>query len=159
MDEQTKLQRAEDTFDILCCALVENKWKYDEDEENLTIRCGAQGEDLPIEITVKVDAGRQLVLLLSQFSFVIQEDKRLDAGVAICAINNFLVDGSFDYDITTGAVFFRMTNSFWDSQLDEEVFTYMLYCSCQTIDEYNDKLLMLSKGMLSIEQFLAALEE
>ena len=50
-----------------------------------------------------------------------------------------------------------MTNSFLESKISEEVFAYMLYCSCQTIDEYNDKFLMLAKGMISIEQFLSTL--
>ena len=54
-------------------------------------------------------------------------------------------------------MFFRMTNSFMESKLGEEAFAYMLFCSCQVIDEYNDKFLMLAKGMVSIEQFLSSL--
>jgi hypothetical protein len=47
-----------------------------------------------------------------------------------------------------------MTNSFVESLLDAEVFEYMLSCSFATIDEYNDKLLMLANGTISLDKFL-----
>ena len=153
---EEKNQLALDTFAAVCLALDENDWKYRKDEENLIIECGAQGDDLPMELTVKVDPKRKFVLLFSRLPFVIQEDKRLDLAIAVSAVNNVIADGCFDYDVTTGRMYFRMTNSFMESRIDQEVFAYMLYCSCQTIDEYNDKFLMLAKGMLDMEKFLAA---
>ena len=157
MADQKKLELAQATFATLCQTLDKNDWRYRKDEDALKIECGAQGDDLPMEITVDVDAERMLVLLLSHLPFVIQEDKRLDVAIAVSAINNELVDGCFDYDIASGHMFFRMTNSFMESKLGEEAFAYMLFCSCQVIDEYNDKFLMLAKGMVSIEQFLSSL--
>lgn len=158
MDEQMKLQRAREIFSSFCHVLDVNDWHYNKNAEELTIGCGVQGDDLPIEIAVQVDVDRQVVLLLSEIC-VIEEDKRVDAAVAVSAINNLLVNGSFDYDIGSGKIWFRMTNSFMESVLGYGVFEYMLYCSCQTIDEYNDRLLMLSKGLLSFEQFFSASEE
>lgn len=157
MAEQVNLTQAKATFKTLCQALDNNEWHYEKNEEKLEIECGAQGEDLPMKLTVKVDAERMIVMLLSHLPFVIQEDKRLDVAIAVSAINNLLVDGCFDYDVASGHMFFRMTNSFLESTIGEDVFSYLLYCSCKTIDEYNDKFLMLAKGMLSIEQFLASL--
>ncbi len=157
MSEQKKLEQTQAVFATLCQALDKHEWHYQKDEEKLSIECGAQGDDLPMEITVEVDADRMLVILLSHMPFVIQEDKRLDVAIAVSAINNMLVDGCFDYNVTSGHMFFRMTNSFVESKIGEDVFSYMLYCSCQTIDEYNYKLLMLAKGTISIEQFLSTL--
>lgn len=157
MAEQKKLEQAKNTFSTLCQALDKHEWYYKKNEEKLSIECGVQGDDLPMEITVKVDVDRMLMILISHMPFVIREDKRLDVAIAVSAINNALVDGCFDYDIASGNMFFRMTNSFLESKIGEDVFTYMLYCSCQTIDEYNDKLLMLAKGMISVEQFLSML--
>ena len=154
MDEM-KLRQAKVAFATLCKALDNIEWRYTKDEENLSIDCGAQGEDLPIEIVVKVDAKRLVVSLYSRLPCVVQEDKRVDVAIAICAINDALVDGCFDYDITTGRIFFRMTNSFMESVMSEEVFSYMLFCSCSTVDAYNDKLLMLAKDMLPLDKFLA----
>lgn len=157
MAEQKNLEQAKATFATLCNTLDKNDWRYKKDEEKLSIDCGAQGDDLPMDISVEVDVDRMLVMLLSHLPFVVQEDKRLDVAIAVSAVNYALVDGCFDYDVASGHMFFRMTNSFIESKISEDVFAYMLFCSCQTIDEYNDKFLMLAKGMLSIEQFLSLL--
>lgn len=155
MTDEKKLEQARATFATLCRMLENAQWKFDKDEEKLSVRCGAQGDDLPIELKIEVDAGRMLTMVISQLPLMVQEDKRLDVAIAITAINNALANGSFDYDVLSGRIFFRMTNSFCDSVLGEELFAYMVYASCQIVDEYNDKLLMLAKGMVSIEQFLA----
>ena len=151
---EDKLQLAQRTFATLCQNLDEHDWHYEKDEENLEIECGARGEDLPMDIRIIVDADRQLIILLSVMPFVAPDTKRLDVAIATSIVNNKLVDGSFDYDVTSGHMIFRMTSSFIESEIDSEVFTYMLMVSCHTIDEYNDKFFMLGKGMLSINQFL-----
>lgn len=150
-----KLERAQKVYETLCATLDKHEWHYQKNEERLSIECGAQGEDLPMEITIKVDAERQLIMLLSHLPFVISEDKRLDVAIAVSAVNNKLVDGSFDYNIADGHMFFRLTSSFIESEIGNEIFTYMLMVSCHTIDEYNDKFLMLGKGMMSIEDFIS----
>lgn len=157
MAEEKNLIQAKAVFDSFCRTLDSHDWHYQKDESELSIECGAQGEDLPMKLNIYVDADRMLVMLLSHLPFAIQEDKRLDVAIAVSAINNILVDGCFDYNVGSGHLCFRMTNSFIESTLGEDVFSYMLFCSAQTIDEYNDKILMLAKGMLSMEQFLGAL--
>lgn len=155
MADEKDLKLAKETFATLCRMLENAQWKFQKDEEELKVKCGAQGDDLPIELNINVDAERMLVVVASMLPMAIQEDKRLDVAIAVTAINNVLANGSFDYDVLSGRIFFRMVNSFRDSVLGEELFAYMVYASCQIVDEYNDKLLMLAKGMLSMEQFLA----
>lgn len=149
-----KMERAQKVYETLCATLDKHEWHYQKNEERLSIECGAQGEDLPMEITIRVDADRQLIMLLSHLPFVISEDKRLDMAIATSIANNGMVDGSFDFDVTDGHMFFRMTSSFIESDIGSELFTYMLMVSCHTIDEYNDRFLMLGKGMMSIEEFM-----
>lgn len=153
MAEQNQLAQA--TFATLCQMLTNEEWKFKKDEEKLTIECGAQGEDLPIQITIEVDAKREIVFLFSPLPCVTPEDKRLDMAIAISAVNNSMADGCFDYDVATGRTFFRLTNSFKDSTLGEGLFKHMLMLACHVVDHYNDKFLMLSKGMIEMEKFLA----
>ena len=68
--------------------------------------------------------------------------------------NNSLVDGSFDYNYLTGHIVFRMTSSYRESLVGKELFEYMLYCSCFTVDEYNDKFLMIAKSDMSNEEIV-----
>ncbi len=155
---EPNLERAQAVFDALRRTMDRLEWHY-KVVKDLTLECGAKGDDLPMELTVKVDAERCLIRLISLLPFSIPEDKRLDVVVAISALNNALVDGCFDLDLGDGALFFRMTNSYADSELGPEVFEYLLYSSCQVIDEYNDRFFMLSKGMLSLEKWISMITE
>ncbi len=148
------IERAKATFQMLCKALENNDWKFQKDEEKLSIECGARGDDLPIRLNVDIDADGMIAILISHLPFIVQEDKRLDVAIVVSIINNNLVDGCFDFNIETGTLLFRMTNSFLESTISDSVFEYLIFCSCHTIDEYNDKLLMVAKGMLSVEKFI-----
>lgn len=152
---EDNLARARRVFETLCATLNLHEWHYDRNDEDLSIRCSAQGEDLPMDLFIKVDSDKQLILLLSHLPFVISEEKRLDVAIATSVANNGMVDGSFDYDISTGHMFFRMTSSFIESEIGSDLFTYMLMVSCHTIDEYNDRFLMVGKGLMSINDFIA----
>ena len=149
-----KMARAQRVFATLCAAFDANGWSYQKDEEKLQIECGFHGDDLPMEFTVVVDADRQLVALLSRLPYNIDEEKRLDLAIAVSVVNNLLVDGSFDFNVETGRLYYRMTSSFIDSEIGAEVFDYMLIVSNKTVDEYNDQFLMIAKGMVSVEDFI-----
>ena len=154
MDDEKGLLQAKKTFATMCEALDDFKWHYEKNEEDLSINCKAQGDDLPMDIRVQVDAERQLVLLLSLLPFVTPEERRVEMAVAVSNANNLIVDGSFDFDVMSGRMLFRMTNSFLESELGKDVFAYLILCSCKTIDDFNDKFLMLSRGMMSLDQFM-----
>ena len=97
---------------------------------------------------------RQLVSLLSQMPFAVPENRRTALAVAVSQANNGMVDGSFDFDYLSGRIIFRMTSSYRESLIGKELFTYMLSCACYTIDEYNDKFLMVAKNEMSAEEIL-----
>ena len=66
-----------------------------------------------------------------------------------------MADGSFDYDLSNGAIVFRMTASFRDSVIGEGLFQYLISCSCAMVDKFNDQFLAIDKGLLSIGDFIA----
>ena len=148
------LFKAQQTFATLCRALDELKLKYDRDDSEMKVIFTVRGEDIPIRISIKVDAQREFVMLLSHMPFDIVEAKRMDAAIAVTAVNNVLVNGNFDYDIATGAIVYRMTNSYAGCELGAEVFKYLVICTFGTVDEFNDKLMLLNKGVISLEQFI-----
>ena len=159
MADNNKVEQGKAVFSSLRRVLDKNQWQYKMNEENLSITCVAKGEDLPIDLVIKVDAERMLVILLSRMPFTIKDELRIEAAVAVSAVNNILVDGCFDYDITNGEIFFRMTNSYCDSTIGTDVLEYLVYCSCHTIDDYNEKLLLLSNGTLTLESFISIINK
>ena len=45
-----------------------------------------------------------------------------------------------------------MVQSYRDSLIDMEVFKYMIYVSLNTIDEYSEKLYLLSRGKITLDE-------
>lgn len=159
MTDEIKQLKARQTFDTLCAYLDATNWNYDKDAEGLNISCSVDGDDLPIDMNISIDAKRSLILFLSKMPFAVSEEKRLDVAVAVSIVNNRLVDGCFDYNVTSGNMLFRMSNSFIDSEIGKELFEYIIYLSCVTVDDFNDKFLMLAKGLISIEKFVEAIND
>jgi len=147
---------ANEAYKAVCQMLDQANLKYDTDEAELTVICGIQGDDFPVRMRIMVDEGHNLIALYSQLPFAVQEEKRVELAIAISKVNNNLVDGSFDYDMRDGSILFRLTMSYLESFISSEALMYQLLVSFKTIDEYNDKLFMLDKGAISLEDFLSS---
>lgn len=159
MATEKELRQAKIVFDTLCEMMDNNNWKYDAVEEDLMIRTGAGGDDLPIHIRIHVEPERQLVTFLSEQDFQIGEGHTIDMALAVTAINYKLVDGSFDYNPLSDALFFRVTTSYRESLLGHDLFEYMLFIVCKTVDDYNDKLAKIADGSMSLMDLIKALHE
>ena len=159
MADKKELEQAREAFDTLCEMLDGNDWHYDKEEDDFTIMCGARGDDLPMPIKIQVDAERQIVSLLSLLPFDVPEDKRVEIALAVSAVNYALVDGSFDYNFADGTLLFRMTSSYRESKVGKTMFEYMLYLSCGTIDDYNDKFEKIINGEMTLNELVRFIQE
>lgn len=146
--EEKNAKRGREVFSRLCDVLDEEKWKYDRDEENLTVKFNLVGEDLPMDFLIVVDSQRQLLRILSRMSFAMAKERRLKGAIAINNINMKLADGNFDYDYRSGRIAFRTTTSFRESLISKQLIGFMVEYSGFLVDKYNDKLLMISKGLM-----------
>lgn len=154
MADQKQIKNAETVFNTLCETLDDRKWKYDKIPERSLVHFIVGGDDIPMEFIVYIDSEKELVRMMSQMPFAFGEEKRLEGAIATCQATNKLLDGSFDYDYQTGKILFRITSSFRGSLISKDLLEYMIDCSCYTVDEFNDKFLMIEKGVLSLEDFL-----
>ncbi len=154
MAEDKDLKQAQAVYKALCEMLDDREWNYQKFEEKFAIKCGACGDDLPMTIIIEVDPERQLISLLSQMPFTVAENRRTALAIAVSQANKDLVDGNFDFNYLDGSIIFRMTSSYHESIIGKKLFDYMIMCSCFTIDEYNDKFLMVAKNDMSIEEIL-----
>ena len=153
MSDENKFSAAKNVYAQICNVLDVRGIKYDESEKDLTISFLTRGEDIPIQIILIVDEERQLVRLISPMPSIFDEKTRLAGAIATNQINFKIADGSFDYDYREGTVLFKMTSSFIDSLISDSLLEYLIGSTCYLVDEYNDKLLMLSKGLLDLDYF------
>ena len=149
---------ARTVFNTFCSALDSRGWKYQKNEDELTIRTGAKGDDLPLDLHIKIDEGRQLIYIRSPL-LSIPEDKRREGASIICAINYRLIRGCFDYDERDGEVVFRLGHAYTDSIIGPELCINLLSCVCSTVDEFNDGIALYVIGALSYEGFLKKIRE
>ena len=145
---------AKKAFDLVRTALDERKWVYNTDEENLHFDFKVSGDDLPMQMIIRIDDERQLIRVFSMLPFDMAEDKRIEGAIAVCVANCGMVDGGFDYNLNDGSILFRNVATYRDSDLSATLVQYLISVCCSTVDKYNDRFLMLSKGMLSLEAFI-----
>ncbi len=155
MSDEIKLERAQATYRTLCQALDEMELHYESNDEKLTVFLSVKGDDFPVELRFRVSPERQLVSLFSQLPFTINESKIVDLALAVSTANYVLANGCFDFKITSGDILFRMVNSFDNCELSTDVFKYMTICTVSTVDEYNDKFLLISKDVLPLDKFIS----
>ena len=155
MADEKSMACAKQVYENMCKALDEKGWNFDKDEPKLVIYFGVKGDDFPMQFIIAVDAERQVIRLMSPLPFEMSASKRVEGALAVCAASLGMVDGSFDYDLSDGKIIFRMTASFRDSQIGDELFHYMIACSGAMVEKYNEKFFAIDKGLLSIEDFIA----
>lgn len=158
--DNKNLQQAAKVFETVKSVLDSTGWKQNAniDEENMVVRLAIVKDDLPMEIRLIVDPENLLISLYSTFPFFLSEENLTDGALALCYINDHLTDGCFDLDLETGRVCFRVTLTFRESLISQEAIKYLFDCTVYIVDEYNDKMLAISKGALSLEDFVNAEE-
>ncbi len=149
-----KLVQAKKIYEQFCAVLEKEGWHYNRHDDKLTITCGARGKSLNMDMYILVDADRYVITLFSPLPFKMAEDKRVDGAMAVAMANYGMTSGSFDYDLSDGEIRYRMTQSFRNSRLDDELLLAMLYTTCATVDQYNDKLLCISTGVMDMDAFI-----
>lgn len=155
MADEKKMELARQVYQTLCDAIDRRNWRYGKDEEKLLVHFGVNGDDIPMQFILVVDADRQLIRVMSHLPFKMSEGKRMEGAIAACVASYGMADGSFDYDLSDGTIVFRMTASFRESVIGEGLFQYLISCSCAMVDKFNDQFLAIDKGLLSIADFIA----
>ena len=146
------IQASEKVFATLISAIEALGYTYEKKSER-QIAFTATGNDIPMNFCVEVNCDKQIVVLYSFLPLEADKSVAGEMALAVCSINYRLADGSFDYSIPTGKIAFRMTANYRDSEIGKELLDYMIRCSIMTVDRYNDKLLMLSRGLMTLDEF------
>lgn len=157
--EQNRIETVSRNTEVLISMLDRRELKYtieERSESRTHIRIRFTGEDLPISLHIILRTDRQIVSVLSAMPFHISGERMQDAAIAVTAANHGLIDGSFDLNMKTGEIRFRLTSCFIGTVLSEELFAYLVFVSAETIDRYNDRFSDLNEGKLDLAGFIAA---
>ncbi len=154
MSDEKKAKRAQEIFEAVCSYFDAKEYNYKRHDEDKVVTITTRGEDIPIDFIIKVREDHEVLSFISFMPFTVPEDKRTDTALVLNVINENLINGSFSIDLEDGKIRFRMSAGYMGSLIGQEVYDYMFMVSALTIDEYNDKLMMYAKDMISLEQLL-----
>ena len=118
----------------LCRTLDRNDIKYKREDEKLCVICRVGGNEIELSFRFTFNPSKMLITLYSP----------LPIELAVCMINSTLEDGLFCMDLKNNLLYFKMTSSFYETQIHDTIFEYMLSASADIIDEYYPKLKMLA---------------
>ena len=142
-------------FDTLCSSLDHRGWKYKRNDDDLAVNFAVNGDDLPMEFLMIVDKAQPFIQLFSHLPFKFPEDKRVEGAVAMAIANYGYVNGCFQYDISDGAILYKLSQPFHDSIIGNDCIQYMISIACNMVDKYNDRFMLLSKGIITLADFVA----
>ena len=151
MDKQ---ERAAQVYQQFKSHLDSHDFDYSPHDDDMVITLTVKGDDFPIPVMIRVLGEREVVRLSSPIPGEFPEDKRIDAAVAIAAINYRLLNGSFILDMDDGSVAFRICQCYHDNDISDEQIRYLFSMLFMTTDEFNDTLFMMAKGLISLEQVI-----
>ena len=147
------MDNARTVYEKLCSAIDARNWKYEKEEKDLLVHFEVRGEDLPMLFIIRIDEERHLVTLYSPLPTLISEEKRIEGALVTCIASDSMLDGSFDYDLSKGRVTFKMTASYHDSVISEDLLDYMIGCSCAMVDKFNDMFFAFNEGLIDVDRF------
>lgn len=133
-------------YKSLCTVLERNGIDYECDSKNLYVKCCVSGKETDINIIFIIDASKMLISLYAPIEIDFSWDKTADMALVLCVINDSISDGHFCFDQTDMGLYFKMTSSFYNSNINDSIFEYMLSVTAEKIDEYYSKINKMTKA-------------
>ena len=140
MADKNEMISANRVYESLLNIVRKNKYDFDDDEEIMTVNFDVQSKESTVPFTMTVDVERQLIRLYSPLDVQIDENNRFEACVNICKCSCELDMGSFDYDLYSGSIEFRMTTSLNGSLISDRQMENMISYTCEVVKKYTDRL-------------------
>ena len=154
MTEDTSEKRAQEAYDALRASLDEMAIKYSESVGALyRVDFEMIGKFIPMKYSIVIAPEKQVILMFAYLPFKVPEDRREDVAVVTSFANSMLADGSFNFDVDSGSVSYRMASSFKESLVGKGLFDRMLSCAFSVVDRLGFRIFVVSRGMMTPDEF------
>lgn len=139
--------------------LSKKQWSFREEDapSAYVFRFELHGEDIPINLVVVFEKDRAQFSVLSSLPGTIPEEKRGEAYALLNLINDASDFGKITMNTENGSLRFRYCAYYDQCLLSDAFFKHVIYNCATFIDDFNDRLLMFSKGMVSAEDSMRGL--
>lgn len=153
---EDKLQKSKEIFDGFCEYLKSNDCRFNKDDENLVAFFIIKSDNIEIKFIAKAEVNRETLRIMAMLPVNFGSGKRIDGAMVTTIATSGMANGSFDYDISSGNVMFKIAESYMGSKISPTVYDYMVDCAMMTIAEYYGKFLAVSEGKMTVPEFMKA---
>ena len=154
MATEKGLQEAKALYEQVCEVLDSINLRYQKVEDDFIVHAVMMRKNALFSIHIVVDIDRKLIRACSIPAVEFCKEKRIDAALAICGLNDRMADGCFVFDATDGSVLFRAAMSYRESLIGEEAIVYLFHLAKHMAEKYSPRLEQLDSGSISLEEFL-----
>lgn len=130
------------------------KWNYSVSSDELEFSFGVNTDALPFYYRIAVDAAKEVVYLSAKQNVFVPESKRIVMAMGICAINDHLVDGSFDFNVGDGSMLFRLVASYHDAEIGDAMVNYLINVAHSTFEDVNKSIINYVEDTIDQTEFL-----
>lgn len=153
-EQELRIKNAKRVYDTLVESFQSQDLKFEKNDDEFVVRLGMKGDDLPIEIVIRINPYLESIVCTSLLPFAVPEDKITEVLYAVNALNARFGVGNFEYDPGTNKIAFRVTTTYTDCIVGKGLFIQLLVICNTIVDEYNDKFFMFVKGKVGFEAFM-----
>lgn len=157
MADENRNRLAKTTFTTICQALDMFELDYRHHEDTLKAVFRYVAEQTIFDVQIQIDSQRSLILVHSPQNISIPFEKRKMMAGAITAINYTLNIGGFDYDFTTGKMYFRAVTPFQNSIVALETIQDLVATVVNTVEKYSLEIVQLAGGEISLQDLMMQL--
>lgn len=150
--DEKSLKNAQRVYNTLLEYLTEKDVEFYKDDENFMVAFGFCGEDIPIELRIKVYPEMDFIKCVSILSYEVPEDKIPGVVWAMNYINSKQVLGQFCYDFDLGRIVFSYASGYADCIVGKGIFDAIIGASATIVDMFNDRFLAFIKGMIGMDE-------
>lgn len=148
------MSKAQQVYQSVLTHLQKTKFRFEPIESSMMIHVEVNTEDLPIHAFIRILEDKDVLQIICPQGSKVPEDKRIETAVAVAVANYGMINGGFDLDMSDGSLHFRLTHSYQAALPDDDQLHYLIGCALTTMNQYNDRFFMLSKGMMDLEKFI-----
>lgn len=156
MDEMNA-KLANQLYQMVKDLLSEMDIAYEENTEQMRISFEYPGDDMPHRMHISVYPDSGTLRFLELLPFDVPTTVTAEISDAINRINSLLAIGNYYYD-NEDTIFFCISHLFLDSIVGRETLMTLIRRTVQINEEFDDRLLAVSKGYLKPENVLQGLE-
>ena len=153
MEHYERQALTEQQYATMCEALDLQEFKYEKVEDKNMIQLGFQGDQGEILINIHFDVDRCLLSVMNLLPVSFGKEEVL-ATIAIAHTNYQLLEGWFLMDPESGKICFKLTSSYYETNLDHEHMRYMIALSYEMSNKYAGIFHRLANGTLSLQDYL-----